>query len=1033
MAPNSVYDPDADERRIQRAPSDDELRNVTGINPEQEGAMDREAQRGAQQDLRSAEQGGLYNADGEKEKSVRPTALKGAEAAAALSIGGPAKKAIGALSKVTSVINNNKKKTAVGGGLVAGLTGLLIVGFMSLLPLKIMHVTSNLQNQFFAASEEATENIGDKLFRQYIVTKVIPGMVKGNCTSTRASKSCASVGEATNPVSALYVAWSNARLEGRLYDNYGIEIIRDGKNFYFRSDSLRERVFLGEYNENNTRVFENKVFSELNRSEIRREVRTALEAETLRKRLMYRYSVGNLLERKYGIKRCIVACQTRDKRSDKIEARRTAFKSYLAERVLTPRSEAMGLALECALNSFNCADPGEANQDGERRSQYERDLSARLQDYRSRYGTSSLTELQAEADRIGERGFGNYVIRRIAGETAGKAITKAIPVVGWVDLGARIVDSGRNAGPAIRKINYVMNSTAMVSMYAMYATSADEIKAGETDLTSLGSISDSLSPNIDNDQGGAGAEASPLYGAIMGDTSDNQASLLSSVLPSAYAANGTTSYKCDDGGSVPEGKLVCPEVSFDAQSSVGKIADTISEISNSRGADFFIGTAASAYLNTVGKLFDFAGSLLSAALGPLIPSQLEDITEWIQNKIFSKILVNPVSEKSSGARQFELAAGGADIAANEYAHYGQGAPIATAQEIGQIRSARMAREQGNFESLPLYSRLFDTSYANSLSSQFALSLPSTYHKAPSTIASGLLDPAKMLANGLSTVTAPKKVGAAMSFSEDPFGIDQYAWPTSHPVFTDEVNLEQYWDQNSCSDTNQIKEWGDKGIIDPETLIVKHTVANPCLLLRSSVANSGGKYDTSLLENPVSDSGATSTLPSPNLTDVNDVFGPSDTIQCPNGIPDGGVQQGYNKGQLVPIRVCIITGVGINVKIAQNVATLIQDASKQGIDLKAGSGYRTMSQQTSLYRRNCPKGENGRCTPPTARPGYSNHQMGLAIDFKYNNETICFLPKSRNKTVNCKGNAGLEWLKVNAARYGLKNLPDEAWHWSVDGS
>ena len=59
-----------------------------------------------------------------------------------------------------------------------------------------------------------------------------------------------------------------------------------------------------------------------------------------------------------------------------------------------------------------------------------------------------------------------------------------------------------------------------------------------------------------------------------------------------------------------------------------------------------------------------------------------------------------------------------------------------------------------------------------------------------------------------------------------------------------------------------------------------------------------------------------------------------------------------------------------------------------------------------------------CSPPTARPGYSSHQDGLAIDF------YCQAGILTNN--NC-GDA-FRWLDCNAARYGLINLPSESWHW-----
>ncbi len=59
-----------------------------------------------------------------------------------------------------------------------------------------------------------------------------------------------------------------------------------------------------------------------------------------------------------------------------------------------------------------------------------------------------------------------------------------------------------------------------------------------------------------------------------------------------------------------------------------------------------------------------------------------------------------------------------------------------------------------------------------------------------------------------------------------------------------------------------------------------------------------------------------------------------------------------------------------------------------------------------------------CSPPTAKPGSSMHEVGLAIDFEN-----C---SSRSSTCHV-------WLKNNAARFGFINLPSEPWHWLINGN
>ncbi|MEM8923404.1 MAG: D-alanyl-D-alanine carboxypeptidase family protein [Actinomycetota bacterium] len=122
------------------------------------------------------------------------------------------------------------------------------------------------------------------------------------------------------------------------------------------------------------------------------------------------------------------------------------------------------------------------------------------------------------------------------------------------------------------------------------------------------------------------------------------------------------------------------------------------------------------------------------------------------------------------------------------------------------------------------------------------------------------------------------------------------------------------------------------------------------------------------------------------------------------------------------------GISVHADIVDEVRQLLVDAADDGINL-GGGGYRSPAQQIAVRRNNCGTSNYAvyempasRCSPPTARPGRSMHEKGMAIDFTYNGTLI----RSRS-------GAGWEWLKANAARYGLKNLPSEPWHWSINGN
>ena len=102
------------------------------------------------------------------------------------------------------------------------------------------------------------------------------------------------------------------------------------------------------------------------------------------------------------------------------------------------------------------------------------------------------------------------------------------------------------------------------------------------------------------------------------------------------------------------------------------------------------------------------------------------------------------------------------------------------------------------------------------------------------------------------------------------------------------------------------------------------------------------------------------------------------------------------------------GKKVDASIAGNVRAMIEAARRDGVELKITSAHRSRQQQEVLYQKYL----NGTGNL-AAKPGTSNHEGGLAIDF-----------------TNTPG--AHAWLAKNAGRFGLKNLPGEPWHYSTTG-
>ena len=128
-----------------------------------------------------------------------------------------------------------------------------------------------------------------------------------------------------------------------------------------------------------------------------------------------------------------------------------------------------------------------------------------------------------------------------------------------------------------------------------------------------------------------------------------------------------------------------------------------------------------------------------------------------------------------------------------------------------------------------------------------------------------------------------------------------------------------------------------------------------------------------------------------------------------------------------IELVAVGGITVNVLVEDQVRGILAAMSARGFNL-GGGGYRSIESQIRLRRANCGSSDYAiwempasRCRPPTARPGLSQHEVGLAIDFTLNGRVL----RTRNSDV-------FRALAEVAPQFGFYNLPSEPWHWSTTG-
>ena len=97
--------------------------------------------------------------------------------------------------------------------------------------------------------------------------------------------------------------------------------------------------------------------------------------------------------------------------------------------------------------------------------------------------------------------------------------------------------------------------------------------------------------------------------------------------------------------------------------------------------------------------------------------------------------------------------------------------------------------------------------------------------------------------------------------------------------------------------------------------------------------------------------------------------------------------------------------GLNLTAKAQFDRLAAEAKSQGLNIYISSGYRSYATQSSIYQDNVTRYGEAMADSFSARPGYSEHQTGLAIDVNTIDDTFAGTPEAR-------------WLADHAHEYGF---------------
>lgn len=162
-------------------------------------------------------------------------------------------------------------------------------------------------------------------------------------------------------------------------------------------------------------------------------------------------------------------------------------------------------------------------------------------------------------------------------------------------------------------------------------------------------------------------------------------------------------------------------------------------------------------------------------------------------------------------------------------------------------------------------------------------------------------------------------------------------------------------------------------------------------------------------------------------DVANLYNDSTSVACAPGTTDAGTADGYTDGNLVKIRLCSLPGTLDNDENLGSPREATVNSRVSGAwlalinEMKTAVGESTIGVASSFRTMEMQEADKAKYGGGAATPGYSNHQMGLAIDF----DTL-YGSSSWGKGEK----PYYDFLKHNGggAKYGFNQIDSEAWHW-----
>ena len=121
-----------------------------------------------------------------------------------------------------------------------------------------------------------------------------------------------------------------------------------------------------------------------------------------------------------------------------------------------------------------------------------------------------------------------------------------------------------------------------------------------------------------------------------------------------------------------------------------------------------------------------------------------------------------------------------------------------------------------------------------------------------------------------------------------------------------------------------------------------------------------------------------------------------------------VSNNFKPDNLVKVSKFAVNNMYLNKTCMEAFISLASDALKEGYNIRAISTYRTYDYQNNLYNKYAKKDGVDKADTYSARPGFSEHHTGLAID----------VDNIKTNFNNFENTNEFKWMQENAYKYGF---------------